>query len=92
VAWNASRNSIHLPTLSDGLLLYTEIGEIVILVSKTSKSRSIRASSFATGFCFVIEAMIGSMVVMKNTWKRVEMVCNWCIVELQLKNGGRSKV
>jgi hypothetical protein len=32
------------------------------------------------------------MVVMKNTWKRVEMVCSWCIVELQVKDGGRAKV
>jgi hypothetical protein len=73
VAWTASRNGIHLPNLSDRLLLDTEMGEMVILVSKTSESQSIRASSFATGSCYVTEVMIGSMVAMKNTWKRVEM-------------------
>jgi hypothetical protein len=68
VAWTASRNGIHLPTLSDRLLLDTEMGEMVISVSKTSESWSIRASSFAIRSCYITEVMIGSMIVMKNTW------------------------
>jgi hypothetical protein len=45
------------------------MGEMVISVSNTSESRSIRASSFDTGSFSVTKVMIGSMVVMKNTWK-----------------------
>jgi len=52
------------------------MGEIVILVLNKSESRSIRASSFETGSCFVTDIMIGSMAVMKNTWKWAEMACN----------------
>jgi hypothetical protein len=67
VAWTTSRNGIHLPTLSDRFLLDTEMGEMVITVSKTFEYRSIRASSFSTGSCYVAKVIIGSMVVMKNT-------------------------
>jgi len=81
VAWTASRNGIHLPTLSDTLLLNTEMGKMVILVSKTFESWSIRDSSFSTRSCYVTEVMIGSMVVIKNTgneWK-------WCAVDVLLR-------
>jgi hypothetical protein len=36
--------------------------------------------------------MMGSMVVMKNTWKQATMECSWCTVELQVKDGGHAKV
>jgi hypothetical protein len=91
VAWIASRNGRHLPTLLDRLLLDADMGEMVISVSMF-ESWSIRASSFTTGSCSVTKVMIRSMVVMKNSWKQVEMACNWCTIELQLKNGGRTKV
>jgi hypothetical protein len=63
-------------------LLDTDMDEIVISVSKTSESWSIRASSFTTGSCYVIEVMIGSMDVIKNTLKRETMACNQRIVEM----------
>jgi hypothetical protein len=91
VAWNASRNGIHLPTLSNRFLLDIEMGEMVILVSKTSESQLIRDSSFATGYLSVTKVMIGSMVVMKNTYKSAEMVCDWNIIELQLNKAGHAK-
>jgi hypothetical protein len=44
-AWAASRKGICFPTLSNKLALDTEMGEMVISVSNTSESLSIRASS-----------------------------------------------
>jgi hypothetical protein len=92
VAWNASRNNIHLPTLLDKLILDTKIRQIVISISKTFESRSIRASSFSTGSFYVTEVMMGSIVVMKNTWKQPTMASSWCTIELHVKDGGRAKV
>jgi hypothetical protein len=63
-------------------LLDTDMDEIVISVSKMSESWSIRDPSFTTGSCYVIEVMIGSMDVIKNTLKRATMVCNQRIVEM----------
>jgi hypothetical protein len=90
-AWTPSRNGIHLPKLSDKLFLDTEMGEMVISLSKMSESQPIRDSSFTKGCFSVTEVMIGSMDALKNTWKREEMACNWCIVELQLNEGGHAK-
>jgi hypothetical protein len=70
VVSTTSRNGIHLPTLSDRLLLDTKMEEMVISVSKTSESWSIRDSSFVIRYFSVSEFIIGSMVAMKNTWKR----------------------
>jgi hypothetical protein len=67
VAWNDSRKGIFFPTLTDILALDTEMGEMVILVSKTYESRSIMDSSFDTGSCSTTDIMTGSMVAMKNT-------------------------
>jgi hypothetical protein len=36
--------------------------------------------------------MMGSMVMMKNTLQQVEMACSLCIVELQVEDGGCTKV
>jgi hypothetical protein len=66
-AWATSRNGIRFPTLLNKFLLDTRMGEMVILVSKTSESQSIRASSLDIGSCSVTEVMIGSITTMKNT-------------------------
>jgi hypothetical protein len=66
-AWIALRKGIYLPTLSDKLALDTEMGETVILVSNTSETLSIRASSLGGGYFSDTNKMTGSMVMMKNT-------------------------
>jgi len=79
---------MHLPTLSDRLLLVTKIGEIVISTSKTSTSRSIRASSFATRSWCVTEVIISSMVTASipgNGWK-------WCTIGVLLSYGWKTIV
>jgi hypothetical protein len=68
-AWNTSRKGIYFPTLSEKLALDTETGEIVISVSNTSESLSIRASSFDVGYFSVIDTITGSMVAVKNTYE-----------------------
>jgi hypothetical protein len=45
------------------------MGKMVISWSKTPESRSIRASSFDIGSCYVTEVMIASMEVMINEKK-----------------------
>ena len=67
VAWTASRNDIHLPTLSNRLPMDIDMGEMVISMSKTYESQSIRASLFDMRSSSAIEIMLGSMVVIKNT-------------------------
>jgi hypothetical protein len=67
--WTASRKGICFPTLSYKLALEMEMGEMVIPGSNTSKSLSIRASSFDMGSFSATYIMIGSMVAMKNTCK-----------------------
>jgi len=66
-AWTASRKCVCLPTLSDKFDLDTETGEMVISVSNTSESMSIRDSYFEVGSCFVTDIMTVFMEIMKNT-------------------------
>jgi hypothetical protein len=69
VAWTTSRKGIFFPTLSDRLALDTEMGEMVILVSNTYESLSIRDPSFDMRSLSDIDIMIGSMVTIKNNCK-----------------------
>jgi hypothetical protein len=59
-------------------------------VDPDSSSSGISVPFFTT--CSAIEVMTGSMVMMKNTWQRVEMARSWCTVELQVEDNGRAKV
>jgi hypothetical protein len=52
------------------LAINMDMAKMVISVSNTSESRSIRDSSFDTGSFSVTDIMIGSMMAMKNTYKR----------------------
>ena len=66
-AWAASRKGIRFLTLSNRLDLDTEMVEMVISVSNTSESLSIRASSLEAGSYFITDKMIGFKAMMKNT-------------------------
>jgi hypothetical protein len=52
------------------LAINMDMAKMVISVSNTSESRSIRDSSFDTGSFSVTDIMIGSTMAMKNTYKR----------------------
>jgi len=58
---------MHFPTLSRRLDLDMEMGEIVISMSKTSKSLSIRASSLEARSFSVTDKMTGLVTMAKNT-------------------------
>jgi hypothetical protein len=83
-AWAASRKGIRFPTSSNKLALDTEMGEMVIYVSKISESPSIRDSSLEVGSCYVTNKITGFMAMMKNTCELVENARVWFTVELQL--------
>jgi hypothetical protein len=58
---------MHIPTLSNKFDLDTETGEIVIFVSKTSESLSIRDSSMEEMSCSFTDKITGLVGMVKNT-------------------------
>jgi hypothetical protein len=61
------------------------MGEIVISVSNTSESLSIRDSSLEVRSCSVMDKVKGFQAIMKHTCESTENARIWFTVELQFR-------